>query len=287
MKPSFEHVSTPGAVSSLKQLELNLPDFEPFWHYHPEYELTYIVYGSGKRIVGDSIDSFYPGDLVLLGPDLPHTWNSLRDKDDKLMCRAIVFQFGAKLIPGTAESFPEFDGLRRLLEIAGRGMWFHGKEADAAGKELLRLSKTRGLVKLSSFWLLLDKLGKTADFSLLAGDTYSPPHHKYHGERINKIFRFVAAHFHENIQLSQVAAQVHMTDTSFSRFFRTITGETFIDYLNNFRISHACRMLATDKHKDINQVAAECGYRSSTHFNRMFLLRKKCPPSEFRRRAAI
>jgi len=284
MRPSFEHVSKPESVSSLKQLVLNIPDFEPFWHYHPEFELTYIIHGSGKRIVGDCIEPFYPGDLVLLGPDLPHTWNSLRDKDDKRMCRAVVYQFGGKLVPGSAENFPEFDGIRRLLEIAGRGIWFHGKKAEAAGKELLRLSKIHGLAKLSSFWQLLDELGSTADYSLLAGETYSPPLHKYQGERINKVFRFVADHFHENIQLRQVARLVHMTETSFSRFFRAITGETFIDYLNNFRISHACRLLAAGREKDVNQVAAECGYRSSTHFNRMFQLRKKCSPSEFRKR---
>ena len=230
MKLSFEHVSKTESVSSLKQLVLNLPDFEPFWHYHPEFELTYIIHGSGQRIVGDCIESFFPGDLVLLGPDLPHTWNSFRDTDDKNMCNAVV---------------------------------------------------------LSSFWLLLDELGRIADYSLLAGDTYSPSLNKYHGERINKVFRFVADHFHENIQLCQVARLVHMTETSFSRFFRAITGETFIDYLNNFRISQACRLLVSNKEKDINQVAAECGYRSSTHFNRMFQLRKKCSPSDFRRRTTL
>jgi len=284
MKPSFEQVSKPGSVSSLKQLVLNLPDFEPFWHYHPEYELTYIIHGSGKRIVGDSIEPFCPGDLVLLGPDLPHTWNSDRDKHDKRMCRAVVLQFGANLIPGTAESFPEFDGIRRLLDIAGRGICFQGEKAVAAGKKLLQLPGSKGLAKLSSFWQILDELGKIDNYTLLAGDTYSPPVHKYHGERINKVFRFVAAHFQDNIQLSQVAGLVHMTETSFSRFFSTITGETFIEYLNNYRISHACRLLAGSREKGISQVAAECGYRSSTHFNRMFQLRKKCSPSEFRKR---
>jgi transcriptional regulator GlxA family with amidase domain len=140
---------------------------------------------------------------------------------------------------------------------------------------------------LSSFWQLLGELGKMTDYTLLAGETYSPSLNKYQGERINKVFRFVADHFHENIQLRQVASLVHMTETSFSRFFRAITGETFIDYLNNFRISHACRLLAGNKEKVINQVAAECGYRSSTHFNHMFQLRKKCSPSDFRRRTTL
>lgn len=287
MKPSYEHVAKSESVSSFKQLVLTLPDFEPYWHYHPEYELTYIIHGSGKRIVGDSIEPFYPGDLVLLGPDLPHTWNSYRDKEDNRACRAVVFQFGANLVPGPAEAFPEFAGIRRLLEDAGRGVWFQGRNADALGMKLSRLSHKKGLAKLGSFWLLLDELSKTADFKLLAGETYSPPLHRYQGERINKVFGFVAAHFHENIQLRQVADLVHMTETSFSRFFSSITGETFIDYLNNYRISHSCRLLAGNKEKEISQVAAECGFRSSTHFNRMFQLKKKCSPSEFRKRTAM
>lgn len=138
MKPSFEQVRKSTANSQLTQVTLNLPEFEPYWHFHPEFELTYIISGSGKRIVGDSIDLFYPGDLVLLGPDLPHTWNSVNNDNQEGSCRAVVFQFSEKLIPGRAEEFPEFNNVHRLLEMARRGVSFKNVISTLTGKKLIQ-----------------------------------------------------------------------------------------------------------------------------------------------------
>jgi AraC-like DNA-binding protein len=283
MKASFEFVSKTESVSSLKQLVLNLPDFEPYWHFHPEFELTYIISGSGKRIVGDSMDEFYPGDMVLLGPDLPHTWNSVDNEDRKGNCRAVVFQFSERLIPGRAEEFPEFDNVRRLLEMAWRGIFFRHEISNLFEKKLIQLSKNAGLEKLSTFWLILNQLSKTPHYNLIASANYVPSISKYHGERINKVFKYVSVNFAEDIRLAHLAGLTHMTETSFSRFFKMITGETFSEYLNNTRIANAARLLVEKRSISINEVAIESGFKSSTHFNRMFFQKKGCSPSNFRK----
>jgi AraC-like DNA-binding protein len=283
MKPSFEQIKKNPSKSSVNQVILNLPEFEPYWHFHPEYELTYIINGSGKRIVGDSIEPFGPGDLVLLGADLPHTWNSVRSDQEKGICKAVVFQFNKGMVPDTEEWFSEFENIQKLLRKAYRGISFYGQQAEEIGKKLEKLPNSRGLQKLTRFWLILDKLSRTDEYSFLASEGYAPSLNKFNGERINKVFKFVSEHFAEEIKLRQLANLTHMTETSFSRFFKTISGESFMDYLNSYKISKACALLAEKKEMSILEIAYKAGFKSSTHFNRMFLDKKGCTPTNFRR----
>jgi AraC-like DNA-binding protein/mannose-6-phosphate isomerase-like protein (cupin superfamily) len=283
MKPSFEQIKKNPSKSLLNQVILNLPEFEPYWHFHPEYEITYIINGSGKRIVGDSIEPFGPGDLVLLGTELPHTWNSVRSDQEKGNCKAVVFQFNSGMIPDSKNWFPEFENLQRLLVKAYRGISFSGQKATEIGKKLEKLPKVEGLQKLTRFWLILDELSRVGEYKFLASEGYAPSLNKFNGERINKVFKFVSEHFAEDIKLRQIASLTHMTETSFSRFFKKITGESFMDYLNSYRISKACALLAEKREMSILEIAYKSGFKSSTHFNRMFLNKKCCTPTHFRR----
>jgi AraC-like DNA-binding protein len=283
MKPDLEQIKKNEANSSLTQLILDLPEFEPYWHFHPEFELTFIISGSGKRIVGDSVEPFAEGDLVLLGSDLPHTWNSENNNTTSESCKAVVFQFSQKMMSDLISEFPEFESIRRLLDMAYRGISFHGVHALETGNKMLKLSKSNGLEKLARFWLILDDLSKSTNYRLLASGNYVPSLNKYNVERINTVFTYISGHFAENIPLQKAADIVHMTQTSFCRFFKMLTGETFTEYLNNFRISQACVMLTAQQDKSILQVAFDTGFRSSTHFNRMFYAKKGCSPSGFRK----
>jgi AraC-like DNA-binding protein len=283
MKPGLEQIKKNEANSSLTQLILDLPEFEPYWHFHPEFELTFIISGSGKRIVGDSVEPFVEGDLVLLGSDLPHTWNSGNNNNTNESCKAVVFQFSHKILTNLISEFPEFESTLRLLKTAHRGISFHGEQALETGNKLLKLSKSNGLEKLTRFWHILDDLSKLTNYRLLASANYVPSLNMYNVERINTVFTYVSTHLAENIPLQKTADIVHMTQTSFCRFFKLITGETFTEYLNNFRISRACFMLTEQQDKSILQVAFDSGFRSSTHFNRMFHEIKGCSPSGFRK----
>jgi AraC-like DNA-binding protein len=160
---------------------------------------------------------------------------------------------------------------------------FYGNDVDSLNKKFTRISRLSGLERLTAFWLTLNELATGGKFTLLASQGYVPSLNKYNVERINKVFEYVSSHFYETIKLSDIASLVHMTETSFSRFFKQITGEPFIDYLNNTRISHACVLLAGQMDKSISEIMAESGFRSSTHFNRMFLQKKGCTPGYFRK----
>lgn len=280
MKASFEHIDP---EVRYRQRWISLPAFEFYWHYHPEVELTYIFSGSGERIVGDSVESFGAGDLVLLGPDLPHTWTSFGESAHDDACQAMVVQFRPEVFGDQPVRQPEFDAIRHLLAMSPGGIRFSPEVAEAAGQELMLLRNKQGLSWLTDFWTLLDFLANTAEYTLLSSVGYSPSLNKLNQERVSRVFEYIIRNLSGEIRLKQAAGLLYMTETSFSRFFRKTTGMTFNGYVNEVRLSHACRLLTGHSEMSVSSIAWESGFRSSTHFNRMFFAAKGCSPTAFRK----
>ena len=95
MKPLFEKINTPDDQSFFLE-EVIKPYFPDLWHFHPEIEILFVSNGNGTKYVGDSINSFYAGDIVIVGSNTPHVWSCNSDylnPDNKLLSRAICIQF--------------------------------------------------------------------------------------------------------------------------------------------------------------------------------------------------
>ncbi len=284
MKASYEYIDQD---SSHTQLWISQPAFEFYWHYHPEHELTFILQGSGERIVGNHIESFTAGDLVLLGPSLPHTWTSFGSDLIPDSCQALVVHFRADIFENSLAGMPEFDPIRRLIERSARGIKFSQAVSGEAGREMILLKNKQGLQWLTGFWTLLDGLSKTDEFILLSSPGYSPSLKKQNQERIDRVFLWLNQHHSGDITLKQAADMVFMTETSFSRFFKKNIGITFNGYLNELRLASACRLLIEHPEKSIPEIGWESGFRSSTHFNRMFKSKSGYSPSAYRRMHAL
>ncbi|MHC1774584.1 MAG: helix-turn-helix domain-containing protein [Lentimicrobium sp.] len=280
MKASYEHIDQD---SFHIQLWISQPAFEFYWHYHPEPELTYIVRGNGQRFTGDRIESFSSGDLVLLGSNLPHTWATAEPGNSPDACQAVVVQFKPAMFDLHLKEFQEFENIRKLISRAKRGIKFNPEIAEMVGQRLIQLKEAGCLHWLTEFWKLLDILAGSEDFTFLTAPSYSPSLNKHNPARIDKIFNFLNQNYAGNVDLKTAAAQVHMTETSFSRFFRRNIGLTFNEYLNGLRVTSACRILNEQPEKSVAEAAWESGFSSSTHFNRIFKAKTGFSPSVYRR----
>ena len=284
MKASYEHIDRD---SSHVQLWISQPAFDFYWHYHPEIELTYILQGGGQRFTGDRIEPFSSGDLVLLGSNLPHTWVSPGQENMPDGCQAVVVQFKSATFENYLNDFHEFESIRKLLAGAGRGIKFNPEIARKAGQRLIQLREVSGLRWLTEFWTILDSLACSGEYTFLVSPSYSPSFNKHNPARIDKIFNFLNQNYSGNIDLKTAADLVHMTETSFCRFFRKTVGLTFNEYLNGLRVSSACRILNEQPEKSIAEAAWESGFASSTHFNRVFKDKTGYSPSAYRRMHAL
>ncbi len=252
------------------------------WHFHPEYEINLITHTSGQYFVGDHTGRFEPGQLCLIGPNVPHNWVSDVPAGQVVEERCIVLQFSGKAIRRGIEAFPELSGLERLLVDANRGVLFSPPTAAAAARMLRGLLAVRGLQRVTGFLNLLELLAADKQQALLASPTFRPDTEQYQSTTINQVLLYLRGHLHERLRESDVAAYAGMQAAAFSRYFRRSTGAPFVHYLNRLRINRACEMLI-DSDAPITEVCYACGFNNLSNFNRQFLALKAMPPTQFRR----
>ena len=275
MKALLEDIPSKQGGASFYQTKISVPAFEFKWHYHPEYELTYILKGNGYRVVGNSHEQFSEGDLVLLGSNLPHTWCG--KLDDSTPSEALVIQFSKDFIEPFLK-LNESRSIEKLLELSHRGICCDTNQLLV--DQIYTLTNTSGLDSVLSLLSILDQLSK--------GITRPLTTENYHGiitkqfeSRVNKVCTHLQQHFHEAITLKQVSDLVFMSESNFCKFFKKATNTTFSDYLNDLRINEACHLLLSSE-ENISKIAHDCGFESLSYFNRVFLKKKQLTPSGFR-----
>lgn len=278
MKLKLEQLSLHGHTQSFLCYNLTLPTFEFFWHYHPEYELTLIVKGKGKRLVGDSYEEFAAGDLVLVGPHLPHTW--IGDEKRKDLYSAVVIQFSREFIDSFL-GLPEFSDIKKMLSRSGSGLYFPFSKNNPVREAIIGLTQLQGVVAVTGLLNVLQKLSKLKS-QHLASAYFQPLKGEENEKRVNKVCQYVQNHFKSKISLAKAASLIHLSESAFCKFFKKASGKTFSDYLNDIRVAHAS-VLLTETDKPIASIAYESGFESLTYFNRVFLKKKKTSPRQYRR----
>jgi AraC-like DNA-binding protein len=244
-------------------------------HNHAEHELTLIVAGEGRRFVGDSVEPFGPGELVLLGSGLPHCWHAERRR--KAWCRSLVVQFRDDCLGPGFFDLPELRAVRRLLTRAQRGLVFAAGPASAATAAMADIPVARRPGALIDILLTLAQ----ARTRPLATRQYVMPTRQGEVDRIDRVIRWLEGRYLEPLSLRQAAATIGLEPTSFCRFFRRHTGRSFLAYLHELRIGHACRLLmqTTDP---ITEVAMSSGFSNLAHFNRLMRRLRGMTPRQYR-----
>jgi AraC-like DNA-binding protein/mannose-6-phosphate isomerase-like protein (cupin superfamily) len=275
MKPLFEDIGSRRGANSYVAYRYTTSAFPFLWHYHPEYELTLILEGSGKRMVGDSHEYFFPGDLVLLGPGLPHTWVS------EMSSAAVVIQF-SEIFVAPILQFPECDRIRQLLARASQGLAFPMSKSTLP-TAIERLPAAKSVSRITALLEVLQGMaGPRVASRALASPNFQPAPGKKTEGRIGKVFQYIHRHSAETVSLGEMAALINLSESAFCKFFKRTTGKTFSDYLSETRIGHACHLLS-ESDDTISEIAYRSGFESLTYFNRVFLRKKGMRPREFRK----
>lgn len=250
-------------------------------HSHKNFELNLITSGAGRRIVGNHISSYDKGDLVLLGPNISHCWEILETEKDKDP-ECIVTHFYENIISSDFFNIPELEPVVNLLKNAKNGIWFKGPKAAKVSTVLKRMASTEGLDSyiqlLKVFNLLLD----IEEREYLTLPSSLPNSYDKDQDQINKVYEYVFQNMQEGIKLKEAASIVYMEPSSFCRYFKKKTNQTFMDYVKSVRIGIAAKLLA-ETDKQITQICFECGYNNLANFNHYFKVIMKKTPSEYRK----
>jgi AraC-like DNA-binding protein len=255
----------------------------PFrWHFHPEYELTLIVSGEGRRFVGDHIGDFAAGDLVLLGRNLPHTWHSRpAEFSSPPRSHAVVIQFADDFLGAGFFAKPELNRVRRLLKRSAVGLRFGRRTQAAISQRMIAMRELDPLPRLVELIAMLDLLARRRDATELSTAGFAPSLRVEDRQRIDRVYRYVNDNFTGQLGLDAAARLVHMSASTFSRFFHRTSGKHFTAYVNELRVGSACRLLI-ETDQGISQIALEVGFGNLSNFNRRFLELKKMRPRDYR-----
>jgi AraC-like DNA-binding protein len=282
MRPLFERVAVPPGAS-WSFLNRRLDDGIPFqWHYHPEFELTLTLNSRGQRYVGDSIADYDDGDLVLLGPNLPHTWCSLERLREAEPHVALVMWFTEDWAAGITETLAEMQPVAAMLARAGRGIVFSRAAAERVRQIIEAIPSREAADRLLRLMEVLTRLAGDADWQWIAGPgadrqkVGSPDQ-----PRISRVLDHIHAHYRERISIETLADVAALSASGFHRLFRRHTKLTVGDYVAELRIGQACALLVNTR-RPIAHIADEVGYANLANFNRQFRAVKGMTPRRFR-----
>ncbi len=253
----------------------------PRIHSHKNFELNFVVSGTGRRIVGNHISSFQQEDLVLLGPDLPHCWEFLGTHPEK-PATCIVVHFYENIISSDFFNIPELEEVEKLLRQANRGILFNGKQLSPIRRRLEKLVKIDGLGSYIELLHVFNLLLQVEDREFLSQSGGCPPVFAKDLNQINQIYEYVFKNIREGVSLQEAAEILHMAPASFCRYFKKMTHTTFMKYVKSVRIEIAARMLS-ETDKQITRICYESGYKNLANFNHQFKTLMKKTPSEYRK----
>lgn len=261
------------------------------WHFHPEHQLTLVLRSRGHRVVGDNISPLTTGDLVLVGGNVPHVWHQdemdREESDDAV--HAIVVRFRDDFLGGDFMRTPEMEPVRALLRRAQRGLAIHGSTRTQASGRMQSMAEATGLQRVLELLHLLDELAQSRDLKPLASAGFRPELHETDQGRMGRVFGYIHEHLTEPISREAVAAKASLSAGAFSRFFKTRTGKTLPQYVNELRVGRACSRLAETDDK-VADIALDCGFDNLANFNRQFQRLMNASPRAYRqqfRRSAL
>lgn len=254
------------------------------WHFHREYELIFTLKCPGFRMVGDDLGALKPGDLVLLGSNLPHLWQCERSPHGAgTLVEMLLVQFRETFLGADGLEMPALLPVQQLLQRARLGLVFTGKTRDDVGSLLEEMDRTSGLSRLVLFLRVLERLALSHDARTLASPGFTAAQNPFNQERMSRVFEFIEKNLGETLRLQDAAHEAHLSDGAFSRFFHQHTGRTFPVFVNQLRVGRACHLLASTD-QPVTEIALVCGFANLSNFNRQFLRLKKTTPREYRRR---
>lgn len=288
MKPKLLKVPrTPAHSFSVRE------DKDPFinnrWHYHAEVELILFHQGSGTQFVGDHIKRFQPGDIILVGSNLPHYWryDEVHFKGEgSPPVHSTVIHFSENFWGDAFLDLPETKPIRSLLEKARRGILVSAPDEEKIPALVRNIHSADGIGRIIALIECLSAFAGSPRLQFLSSIGFRPDYSESENHRINAIYDYTFRHFTGNIYLGEVAAIAGLVPNSFCRYFKSRTGKTYTQFLTEIRIGHACKLLL-DNRISIKQLCYESGFNNFTCFHKNFRLITGKSPQTYQKEHGI
>jgi AraC-like DNA-binding protein len=265
--------------------ELHEKHFDPVWHAHSEYQLFVVLEGTGTRFIGDSIKSFKSGELIFTGPHLPHLWRSddqYFEKNSGYEAKGVVIYFNENFLGDHILDKEEMLSIKKLFSKSMRGLEFYGPKKIKVVELMAELTNMKGISSVIQLLQILEILASTKEYHYISSTHYEDSFNQHETDRLNKVYEYVLKNFRRKVSLEEIAELLHMTPTSFSRYFTMKNNKPFSRFVAEIRIKHACEML-TESDASVAEVCYECGFNTLSNFNKQFKEITLKKPTEYKK----
>ncbi len=267
MQPLLIKVNVPEKASFSFNRYSYTDHFPGIWHFHDEYELTLIEKSYGSRMVGDHIERFAAGDLVLIGKSLPHTWRN--DEGVNRISEALVIHFLEDFLGKPFFDLPEMYKIKRLLERSGRGLKIEKKAAKKVADCMRAMEKMAGAERILQLLHILRLLSELDDMEELCSEGFTNSIHYTDSDRLKRVYEYIMNNFQEDVSLSRAAMVANMSPTAFSRYFKSRTRKSYTQFVIELKIGYACKLLINEK-VSVADVCYQSGFQNLSNFNQQF-----------------
>jgi len=263
-------------------------DHQPYFydtlHQHPETQITLIVAGTGTLFQGQYIGDYQPGDVFVIGANIPHVLKSdakFYESDEKLS-HAISIFFDENSLGASFFDLPELSEVKKILHQSVRGIKVGGHTKEVIDQQILSITEQRGLTAIISLLNIVNTITQSDELQFLSEAITPFIIDENEGVRLNKIYQFTLTEYTRQIKLEEVASLANMSTSAFCRYFKQRTRKTYIAFLNEVRIAQACKLLL-NQDLTIAQICYQCGFNNLSHFNRVFKNINNVSPKDYRK----
>jgi AraC-like DNA-binding protein len=240
--------------------------------FHPEIEILYVIHGSGTRFVGDSVDSFGPGELVMIGQNVPHLWYSdekYTQENSNLFSEVIFILFKTEIFGEQFWQLTESKSILKLIQLSQRGIKLTGRTRNEVSSLMRSIVSSVGFNRIILLLSILEIIASQKEYQFLASPIVQNTINESDSKRLNKVYKYIINNFQQEITLEKAASIASLSAPAFCRYFKQRTGKTFIQLLNEIRISYACRYLSAED-LPVARICYICGYTNVSYFIRQF-----------------
>lgn len=288
MQPLFQKIEA-DINHSFYVEQAKFPYFPNPLQFHPEIEILYVVHGSGTRIVGDSVGRFGPGDLVMIGQNVPHLWQSdekYTRGNNNLFFEVIFILFKTEIFGEHFWQLPESKSILKLIQLSQMGIRLAGKTRNEVTSLMRSISSSIGFNRITILLSILEIIASQKDYQILASPIVQNSINESDSERLNKVYKYVINNFQLEITLEKAASIASLSAPSFCRYFKKRTNKTFIQFLNEIRISNACRYLS-EEDIPVTGICYICGYNNVSYFIKQFKGITGLTPLSYKKQYAV
>lgn len=253
-----------------------------YWHFHPEIEIVYVETKKGIRHIGDHISTYEGSDLALIGSYIPHL---NFDYGVKTTVETVVVQLRECFFDDGLKTFPELTSVIELFEKAKTGIAFYGETKRVAGERLKKLTLLPQFNQLIELLSVFQFLAGSDEYIKLKVRPISSQTILKKQERIHQIYRYVEEQFKNTIDTNAIAKKVNLSVPAFCRYFKKATKLTYTEFVNQYRINHAKKLLLQDR--NVTEACFESGFENLSYFNRAFKKITGESPSKFKKKKIL